>query len=141
MRHENDGNCQKCEQIFTRYPGFHAGLRKWFKDLQAKVPTAHISCAGRGQQDQEECVRRGASRAHWSKSAHNWNAAIDIFEMGGKSTTDLYERAWYNEHVAKSIPDDLEWYGAPGASFPELPHVQLRGWKLLANAGKLKLVE
>ncbi len=141
IRHENSGNCQRCEQIFNRYPNFHAGLRKWFKAFQAKVPTAHISCAGRGRQDQEECVRRGASKAHWSKSAHNWNAAIDIFEMGGKSVTDLYEREWYETNLATSLPDDLVWYGSPGSIFPELPHVQVRDWPELARQGKLKLVE
>lgn len=140
MRHENSGNCPQCEKIFNRYPGFHSGLKKWFKDLQAKVPTAHISCAGRGQQDQEECVRRGASRAHWSKSAHNWNCAIDLFEMDGK-IGDLYERPWFEAHVAGQVPSELEWYGAPGASFPELPHIELRGWRELAHTGKVKLVE
>jgi len=139
--HENNGNCPRCEEILNRYPGFHSGLRKWFKDLQARVPTAHASCAGRGKQDQEECVRRGASKAHWSKSAHNWNAAIDIFEMGGKSTTDLYERDWYHDNLVPYLTDAFEWYGAPGAAFSELPHVQVKNWQDLAKSGKLKLVE
>lgn len=141
MKHINNGNCPKCEEIFARYKGFHIGLKDWFKKLQAAHPEAHISCAGRGEQDQEEVFRRGASKAHWTKSAHNWNAAIDLFEMGGASTTNLYERKWFDAVVAPAITKDFKWYGAPGASFFELPHVEVSDWRALAQAGKLSLVK
>lgn len=140
LKHENTGSCAKCKQIFDRYPGFHQQLRDWFKVLQKHVPTAHISTAGRGELDQEAAVRRGASRAHWGKSAHNWNCAMDFFEMGG-SSTDIYERKWFDKELAPRIPDWIEWYGRPGASFPELPHCELKGWRQMAKDGKLHLVE
>lgn len=140
MRHVNSGNCPKCEEIFARFPGFHSGLKKWFKELQVRVPSAHISCAGRGEVEQEAARLRGASRASFGKSAHNWNAAIDLFEMQGDSA-DLYELPWFKENIAPHIPDTLQWYGETGASFYELPHIEVRGWHELAKNGLLKIVE
>jgi hypothetical protein len=140
MKHENNGACERCQQIINRYANFHPQLRAWFEAFQKKVPTAHASCAGRGELDQEECLRRGASKAHWTKSAHNWNCALDIFELGGKSTTDLYEYDWYKLNLAPNLIPEIDWYGAPGAKFPELPHVEWRGWRELAASGGLSLV-
>lgn len=123
-----------------RFPGVFPALRVWFDNLQESHPEAHISCAGRGEIEQEAVLRKGASRAPWKKSAHNWNAAVDIFEMSG-DRSNIYERAWFEKIVAPRIPDFLVWYGAPGAPFPELPHVEIKGWRELAAQGKLKLVE
>jgi hypothetical protein len=137
--HDSSGNCPRCEEIFNRYPGFHAGLKKWFKGVQAKNPSAHISCAGRGRQDQEECVARGASLAGWGQSAHNFNCAIDIFfQIAGKLS---YDRSLYEANIYPMITPEFEWYGVPDAEFPELPHFQMYGWKDLAKSGKLNLVE
>lgn len=141
MKHENTGTCRKCLEIMDRYPGLHQGLRSWFLGLQKAVPTAHVSCAGRGKADQEAAVKAGASRAHWGGSGHNWNAALDVFELGGADPRNLYERAWYDKELAPRLTPELEWYGTPGAKFPELPHVEVKGWRELAKNGKIKLVE
>ncbi len=141
LKHENNGACLKCASIMDRYPGLHADLRSWFLALQKRVPTAHVSCAGRGKADQEAALKAGASRAHWGGSAHNWNCALDVFELGGADPKNLYELPWYTENLKPAITSALEWYGAPGAKFPELPHVELKGWRDLAKNGKLKLVE
>lgn len=139
QKHQNNGQCLYCVSIFQRYPGFHLGLFKWFQALQLKHPEAHVSCAGRGRQDQEEVFRRGASRAHFGKSAHNYNAALDLFKNQGN---DIYDRSWFQLVIAPAVKGtDFEWYGAPGAAFPELPHVQVKAWQALADNDQLTLVE
>lgn len=140
MKHENNGACPKCQAIFNTFPGFEPRLRAWFEELQGRYPVAHISCAGRGKAAQADALAKGMSRAPYGKSAHNYNAAIDIFEMSGIST-DIYERAWFKTVVEPNLKDFLSWYGAPGASFPELPHVEVKEWRELARNGKLSLVE
>lgn len=136
MKHENSGNCQHCLEIFNRYTGFHYGLKQWFLAIQIKYPEAHISCAGRGKVDQEDCFDRKVSRAHYSESAHNYNAAIDIFknEPGEQAS---WPEDWFKEVVGSNLPNWLEWYGSPTAKFRELPHVQVLGYK----TKNLQLVE
>jgi hypothetical protein len=140
MSHLNNGTCPQCKLIFDRYQGFNSGLRSWFEAFQVKHPEAHISCAGRGEQDQEAAVLRRASRAHYGHSSHNWNAAIDIFEMTSDSP-NIYNLAWFKNVLAPELPDWVNWYGMPGAAFHELPHCEVRNWKELALAGELFLVE
>lgn len=139
-KHINTGNCPKCELIFNRYPGFYAPLYDWFREFQTKAPEAHISCAGRGHLDQEEAFIQKVSRAEWGASAHNWNAAIDIFEMA-TGETNIYNREWFTKVLKPELPAWANWYGAPGSPYPELPHVEVAQWKALIKAGALKLVE
>jgi hypothetical protein len=134
-KHLNNGACPSCAGIFNRYYGFYPSLRAWFSTLQMKYPEAHISCAGRGREDQERCVEEGASLAHWTHSAHNYNAAIDIFfQVDGKLS---YSRKLYEDRIAPALTQEFEWYGAPGAVFQELPHVQVRNYQNM----NLNLVE
>ena len=141
MKHENNGRCAKCQLVLNRYPGFHKHFRNWFESFQLKHPEAHTSCAGRGELDQEACFIRKASRARWKESSHNYNAALDFFELGGDDIEQIYEEKWFHEVLAPELPEFLEWYGAPNAPFKEMPHVQLKNWKILRNNGTLKLVE
>lgn len=140
MKHLSNGNCPKCDAILSQYATY-APLAEWFKSFQAKHPEAHISCAGRGRADQEAAFKSKASKAHYGQSSHNYGAALDIFEMGGDDVKDIYERKWYKVNLAADLPDWICWYGAPGASFPELPHVEVRKWKQLRDEKKIKLVE
>lgn len=139
LKHQNNGKCLKCAEIFDKFPGFNQNVRGWFTMFQAKHVEAHISCAGRGAADQEAAKLAGKSRAEFGKSAHNWNAAIDLFVL--LPQTDLYSKKWFNEVVAPEIPYFLNWYGTPGSSFFELPHIELRDWHGMKIAGDLKLVE
>jgi hypothetical protein len=138
-KHANTGRCPKCAATFDRYPGAHPGLRSWFVALQLAHPEAHISDAGRGAVRQEEYYYRGATRAHWTESSHNWNAAIDIFEL--RAGVAKWDQAWFDRVVDPALTVDLLWYGKPRAKFRELPHVEVKGWKILASKGLLKLVE
>ena len=140
IRHENSGNCDQCEKIFNRYAGFNGLLKAWFKGVQKRNPAMHISCAGRGELDQEAAVINKTSRAHWKESAHNYNCAIDLFELQG-DTTNIYEREFFEKVLKIELEDYLTWYGAKGSEYYELPHVELKMWKTLLKLGKLKLVE
>jgi hypothetical protein len=139
LKHVNNGVCPKCVEIKNRYPNFNSRLWDWFKEFQSRHPEAHVSCAGRGELDQEAAYKRGASRAHFGQSAHSWGAALDIFEMSNDSK-DIYERPWFDKVLSKNIPAWITWYGAKGSKFFELPHVQIATWREMAKAGQLHLV-
>lgn len=141
MSHQNVcGVCDGCEAIFSRYDGFNTELRLWFYSVRGSFPDAHISDAGRGHVLQEVYFQRGASDAHYTQSAHNWNAAIDMWQnVNGVYTLN---RQWFLDVFAKCpIDDKFEWYGANGARFHEVPHVQVLNWRDLAQKGYLQLVE
>jgi hypothetical protein len=138
--HENNGACQRCRLIIARYPGLHADLLDWFTEFQRSHPEAHVSCAGRGEQDQDSLFVRLASKARWKQSAHNWNAALDLFCMI-PGIPNIYFNSWFTNTLEPALPSFLNWYGRPGAPFYELPHVEIRDWNSLAQQGLLKLVE
>ena len=139
MSHANNGSCPKCQELFDKYPDFNHDLREWFEDFQGKHPSAHISCAGRGRIEQESDFHRGASKAHFGQSAHNYGCAIDLFVM--QSGLDLYDKNWFETVLAPNLEPWLEWYGAPGESFKELPHVEVRSWKSMVDDHLVLLVE
>lgn len=143
-KHINNGDCPKCCELFDKYVGFHPHLRKWFKMIQMIERSAHISCAGRGKEDQEAYFNKGTSRAHYGESAHNYNVAIDVFfQENGQAS---YNTLLFARHIAPYIEIHnmyeqygfkLEWYGKPTSSFFELPHIEVKGWRKMA----LQLVE
>lgn len=140
MGHINNGNCAKCDDIFDKYTGFNIELRKWFKEFQAKHPEAHISCAGRGPKEQDELFHAGRTKATFGKSAHNWNAALDVFCVMEHSDS-IYDLHWFKSVLAPEIPEWISWYGRQGATFYELPHLELSQWNDLAHKGILKKIE
>ncbi len=143
MRHQNlHGDCEKCDQIFDLYPDFYAPLRVWFASVRRAFFDAHISCAGRGQVDQQAAFHRGASNAQWTQSPHNWNAALDMWRLD-PSVAHGYslDREWFNQVFAACPIPEFTWYGAKGQPYQEIPHIQVTGWRDLAQACALKLVE
>lgn len=138
VKHRNNGECQYCVEIRDKFPNFNNELWIWFSDTQKIIPDFHISCAGRGQIDQEMLYMKGASRAHWTMSAHNWGAALDTFFM-----CDL-NNLWPTKRYAAlslGIPTTINWYGKIGSTFPELPHFELKNWRILRDQGDLRLCE
>lgn len=138
-RHVNSGDCPRCNEIMDRYPGFYPLLRSWFKAFQSRHPEAHTSCAGRGELDQEAAVINRTSHAHWGESAHNYNAAIDFFEMRD-GAINIYERDWFTTVLEPELEPWLTWYGKPGSPYYELPHVESTYWRMLVANGVLRLV-
>lgn len=139
MSHTNNGKCPKCQEALDKFPGFYQPLREWFESLQAKHPEAHISEAGRGREAQELDFKHGFSKAHYGQSAHNFNCALDFFSI--QPGKNIYDLEWFHDVLAKNLEPWLNWYGAPGAKFPEVPHVEPHGWQDLVKLGELKLVE
>jgi hypothetical protein len=139
IKHVNEAPCAACTQILARYPGINNTIAFWFTNLQYQHPDVHCSCAGRGEQDQEDCFLKGSSRAHWLYSAHNYNAALDLFQL--KNGVYSLNAAWFKEVIAPALIESLEWYGSPKAEYYELPHVQLRDWKKLRDSGLLVPVD
>ena len=138
IHHENTGNCQECEIIFNRYPGFNSSLRNWFKIIQGKYPEFHIAEAGRGEAQQELYFARKVTRAHWLESAHNFNTAIDTFFLiDGKYSLDTS----HYEFIEPEIPDFISWLGRKGSPYFELPHFEVKAWKTLRDEGLAKPVE
>lgn len=143
VKHTNNGDCLKCEEIFNRFPGFHQGLKTWFKQIQKNNPDAHIAAAGRGKVEQEQYLKAGTSKASYGKSAHNWNCAIDIFRMHQNGAE--WPKSWFSEVIEKAVDEHnktatfkITWYGKPGSKFYELPHCEVSDWK---KDTTLKLVE
>lgn len=142
IKHQNNGNCPECEIIFNAYPDFNTFLKDWFKKLQVVHPEAHISCAGRGQVEQERDFARGSSRDHWTQSAHNYNCAIDLWRFLPENPFPYnLGLVWFNQTIRPALNSSLEWYGAPGARYKELPHVQIANWESLVVKKEAKLVE
>lgn len=141
IRHLNNGECLKCLALFNAFPGFYQPLQLWFQNLQISLPDAHISCAGRGKEEQERMWKAHSSRARWGESAHNYNAAIDIFRQtltkAGMATS--YDLPWFREHVQPFLEGTtFLWYGRRGAPYFELPHFEVPGFSSNPN---LHLVE
>ena len=132
--------CAGCQTLFKKYPGFYLPVRLWFEGLQLKHPELHISCAGRGRIAQELYFKNGESRAHYGESAHNWNAAIDVFFSTSKNQYDL-GLDLFNQIIVPNLPDYLKWYGAADAKFKERPHIELRDWHKMRDVNLLKIVE
>lgn len=140
IKHVNNGACEKCLQIIDKYPGFYEPLRDWFIGFQSRHPEAHVSCAGRGHDDQEMLLARRATRAKYGQSAHNYNCALDLFELSG-DIQSIYEDSWFRAILKPELPSWLNWYGFPGSKFYELPHVEPINWKKLRDTGLIVLVE
>jgi hypothetical protein len=139
MYHDNSGACPKCKAIIDRYPGFFEPLRSWFESFQKKCPEAHVSCAGRGHDDQESAFKQEMSRAHYGQSAHNYNIALDFFVIF--PGLGIYDKNWFNTVLERNLVPELDWYGSPGSVFYEMPHVEWKSWRDLKAQKLITLVD
>jgi hypothetical protein len=141
--HTNINNCLGCEKVFEKYPNLYQPLRDWVYEVRSKHLDAHVSWAGRGKADQELFYKKGLSRAQYGQSAHNYNAAVDFFQL--IQTGAYFGTSWYKEVIGPFVLQNpsLRWYGVIEGhhDFLEYPHVELRNWKELVSRGELKLVE
>ena len=137
--HRNNGKCEGCKALFERYPGFSLPVRMWFEALQEAHPEAHISEAGRGKQRQDYLFLQGLTQAKFGKSAHNYNAAIDVFCNTENNEYSL-DSEWFDLVIRPRLNDALQWYGDIGSEFYERPHIEFKDWRVLAEKGFLHLV-
>jgi hypothetical protein len=131
--------CKKCQKILDTYPGLHSAIREWFIELQKKYPEIHVSEAGRGKERQEKLKKEGKSRASYGQSAHNYNAAIDVWFLVDKVYNLDHEH--FERVVRPNLPMNLKWYGDGRTDFYERPHIELLSWRHQRDIGELKLVE
>lgn len=137
LKHTNDGACKKCMEIIFSYADPYEPLVEWFSETQKQLPELHCSEAGREQARQERLFEIKRTNAHWKQSAHNWNCALDLFK---NDKMNIYDEDWFRGKFAKFIPSWISWYGAIGAKYYELPHVEPRNWEALQETGEIKLV-
>lgn len=138
--HSNiSGPCSGCDFILNKYPNFSTELRTWFEALRIEHPELHTSCAGRGKIEQAIVFHSGNSNAEYGQSAHNYNAALDVFfQINGEYRLD---DALFQKIIVPSLYPALQWYGAATAVYYERPHIELSNWISLKDSGVLKLVE
>jgi len=148
LNHYNNGNCQKCEVIMGRYPGFYGPLYSWFKSLQKAHPEAHVNNAGRNKTEQEALKKQGAPGGlGWGSSNHNWNAALDINRYVPSPTSDdpnrvvkvpdaMHDYAWFESVVDPSLPPDL----IRPLPDTDAVHVHPVNYRQLRNSGTIALV-
>lgn len=136
LKHTNDGACKKCMEIIFSYADPYEPLIEWFVETQKQLPDMHCSEVGREKARQERMVETHRSNAHWEHSSHNWNCGMDIF----RNAKVIYDEDWFRGVFAKFVPPWLNWYGAIGSKFYELPHIEPRNWEALKETGVIKLV-
>lgn len=85
LHHTDDPICPLCEE---KLKGAHEYMAEWFRRVKRSYPNVHTSCAYRGKEEQDAAVARGASRARFPKSAHNFerdgkpcSLALDLFQI------------------------------------------------------------
>lgn len=76
----------------------------------------------RGPQEQEAAYNRGASKARFGQSAHNFYLAVDYFF--DKYGWDVPKEFWeYGDQLAKQ-------FGlASGLAYGDANHIEMQGWK------------
>lgn len=133
-KHQNNGFCPRC-QLFLE--SAHPDLRAWFEPEQEADPELHISCSVRGSRDQQEALERGASKASFGKSPHNYETswAIDLFFIVKGSASWVFSRY---KALAANKPDYILW-GADwndngrtdDEKFKDSPHFEIKDWKTM----------
>ena len=121
-------------------PEIRPKVDAWLAACTAAGIDVLVTCTLRSNEDQAVLYAQGrttaghiVTKAKPGQSAHNFGLAIDIVPMiHGKPDWLGTSPAWHQVGVLGQA-QGLEWYGAPGALFPELPHFTLSNWRQLAG--------
>jgi len=121
----------------------------WLADWRAQAAGYNtvIACTLRTFAEQQVCWNQGRTTpgavvtyARPGQSAHQYGLAIDVYPLWqGKLVTDESDPIWQelgNFAEARGI----QWYGAPGSEFHEMPHFQHPRWRTIAAAELAGLV-
>ncbi len=99
-----------------------------------------VTCTQRSNEEQAALYAQGRTApgaivtdAPPGESAHNYGLALDVVPLvNGKCDWQGSHPVW-QQLGALGQAAGLEWAGAPGFPFHELPHFQMPGWRTLAG--------
>lgn len=101
-----------------------------------------VICGFRNKKDQEDAKRRGASKAGWGSSWHNYGIAIDFGVFKGRTYIDSVDPdlAWMVYSAIGQIANEygMEW-GGSWTSFKDAPHFHLNLGRSSPNKNDRKL--
>jgi hypothetical protein len=112
------------------HPLMRQYTRSLMKELQKLRMDMKIFEMHRSFEKQEEYYARGASKARYGQSPHNWGMAVDIIDR--RRGWDLSENEWaIFGAIVKSVSEKtripVDWGG--DWKFYDPAHIQLRHWK------------
>jgi peptidoglycan L-alanyl-D-glutamate endopeptidase CwlK len=121
-------------------PEIRPMVDKFLAAVQAAGIDLLVTCTLRSFAEQTALYAQGrtapgyiVTKAKAGESAHNFGLAVDVVPIvNGKPEWVGSDPIW--EQVGEMGEQaGLEWYGAVGQPFPELPHFQHREWRLIAQ--------
>jgi len=126
MKHVNNGCCGKCLELLQ---DADPRLQAFAKSFQAAHPDGHISCASRGEAEQNADFAKGVSRARFGESAHNFkpSRAIDWFRLTLAGAN--FDAPWYRDNLGPAAKAAGLVWGGDFHSIKDLPHVELPNWR------------
>jgi hypothetical protein len=135
-RHKNGGNCEKCFEILNFNGGTDNILASWFLLMSSKVDDLHVSCSGRGEDEQNKLYYEKKSNAKWTESPHNYSPslAIDLFFIDHNGNA-VFDKARFKD-LCLDKPANIKW-GGDFKNFPDSPHFERTGWEKLKKEGSL----
>lgn len=111
-------------------------LAAWFHDyVKPQFPDAHISCAWRGQLDQDRAYLEGKSRLKFPKSKHNRisdgkpaSLALDLFRLLPDGKAEFPPGFYFQiAEVVRENKVPIEWGGDWRAKgFTDMPHFEIK---------------
>lgn len=112
----------------------------WLDSCAAAGIDVLVTCTYRSYDEQTSLYAQGRTTpgpivtyAKAGQSAHNYGLAIDVVPViNGKPDWNGGDPVW-QQIGGMGQAQGLEWYGAPGSLFKELPHFQHPNWKILAQ--------
>ncbi len=126
-RHLNSPSCPRCLELLKQAC---LPLQSFANAFRAHNMDAHVSCAYRGSQAQEEAFQTGHSKAHFGESAHNTlpSSALDWFRLTQPNQAS-FDRIWFQDVLAPAARAYGLVYGGDWTVLKDWPHVEVKGWK------------
>src|SRR6202795_4817258 len=121
-------------------PEFRALVEPWLADCGAYHIDLLITCTLRSMEEQTVLYAQGrtapgriVTNAQAGQSAHNFGLAIDVVPVvNGKPDWDGTHPVWHQIGALGQLRG-LEWLGAAGSKFVEMPHFEHPNWRTLAG--------
>lgn len=128
IRHSNDPVCTRCNKIMEEAD---SDLVYWFFIMRSEFIDLHVSCAWRGEHDQNFYFKTGKSKVQWPNSKHNvmengspCSKAIDVFRLKNGMAEFRFEYYKQVSDFLKSQNAPILW-GGDFKKFKDGPHFEL----------------